>query len=358
MTGFASMAESYIAQGAVPVPCGGRDGKRPLVAWKNCGPDDARRKLSEWRTKFGPANIGLLTGVSGLVVVDLDDGRDALVREVEQRFGETPYVVRTPRGGFHFYYRSSGEPTKAHIDGKPIDIRGIGGFVVAPPSDTPDGRVYQNVRGSLENLSRLPALKPGVVVQFAPQAVIAAGVRNHTLWRRAMVVAHSVSSLLKLEAEMARINAVECDPPLDADEVRRLAASAWEYEERGSNWVGQGGARVYLTTEELEALTCDPDAMVLLLILRRAHRKRRGTFAISPRSMASEGHLKGWSERRIRNARVALLRRGFLLPVHAGGHGEGDPSRFQFPLRTPSTPTPSVYINIVEQIAPLEPAEI
>ncbi|MFE2552237.1 bifunctional DNA primase/polymerase [Streptomyces sp. NPDC059355] len=103
----------------------------------------------------GPYNIGIATGPSGLLVVDLDmlkptdvegtpDGVTAFEALCE-RAGQavpTTYRVRTARGGMHLYFT---QPAGTRLGntagrlGKHIDTRGWGGYVVAPGSSTPDG---------------------------------------------------------------------------------------------------------------------------------------------------------------------------------------------------------------------------
>ncbi|MFD7184943.1 bifunctional DNA primase/polymerase [Streptomyces sp. NPDC059904] len=102
-----------------------------------------------------PYNIGIATGPSGLLVVDLDvrkpeeqegtpDGAESLSALCE-RAGQTlppTYQVRTPSGGQHLYFT---QPDGARIHstagrlGHHIDTRGWGGYVVAPGSTTPHG---------------------------------------------------------------------------------------------------------------------------------------------------------------------------------------------------------------------------
>lgn len=84
-------------------------------------------------------NLGIATGIeSGIFVVDVDgfEGCETL-RKLEEDFGKLPetYTVATPRGGFHYYFqypdkRVVSRNNKFHK----IDIKGDGGYVVAPPS--------------------------------------------------------------------------------------------------------------------------------------------------------------------------------------------------------------------------------
>ncbi|MEU8622043.1 bifunctional DNA primase/polymerase [Streptomyces sp. NPDC048623] len=102
-----------------------------------------------------PYNIGIATGPSGLLVVDLDtvkegeqEGTPEGVTTFEalcERAGQavpTTYRVRTARGGQHLYFT---QPAGARLGstagrlGIHVDTRGWGGYVVAPGSHTPDG---------------------------------------------------------------------------------------------------------------------------------------------------------------------------------------------------------------------------
>ncbi len=89
------------------------------------------------------ANVGIVTGaVSGIWVLDVDPahGGHERLAELEMANGPLPktYTVRTGSGGMHFYF------TLDNVDfdltnsrGRlPIglDVRGRGGYVVAPPS--------------------------------------------------------------------------------------------------------------------------------------------------------------------------------------------------------------------------------
>ncbi len=105
---------------------------------------------SSWSTRPG-ANIGLATG-GGLVVLDVDrkggkDGFAALERVglSESKLDDlNTYSVDTPSGGRHYYFCTS-EDVKSGSDvlgrRSGVDVRGVGGYVVAPPSIV-DGKPY------------------------------------------------------------------------------------------------------------------------------------------------------------------------------------------------------------------------
>ncbi|MFC5803137.1 bifunctional DNA primase/polymerase [Streptomyces formicae] len=114
---------------------------------------DAELLATAWALR--PYNVGIATGPSGLLVVDLDmlkpeepkgtpDGVtnfQALCERAGQAVPDT-YRVRTARGGEHLYFT---QPPGVRLHStagrlaKKIDTRGWGGYVVAPGSTTPDG---------------------------------------------------------------------------------------------------------------------------------------------------------------------------------------------------------------------------
>lgn len=84
------------------------------------------------------------TGYSNLTVTDIDtkDGKKGLdnwmaIKEQYGSPGDT-LVVQTPSGGYHIYYRGETACSASKI-GDGIDIRGVGGYVVAPGSKLPNG---------------------------------------------------------------------------------------------------------------------------------------------------------------------------------------------------------------------------
>nr|WP_258053234.1 bifunctional DNA primase/polymerase [Streptomyces sp. Ru72] len=192
-----------------------------------------------------PYNVGIATGPSGLLVVDLDtlkpeepkgtpDGVtnfQALCERAGQAVPDT-YRVRTARGGEHLYFTQP-PGTRLHSTAgrlaKKIDTRGWGGYVVAAGSTTPDG-TYSVVDD--RDPVMLPdwlhdALKPsprpaaGAAVpvttrasgyaaaalrgEVANVATAAGGTRNATLLRAARALGRLVASgdLTRSEVEEA-----------------------------------------------------------------------------------------------------------------------------------------------------------
>lgn len=106
-----------------------------------------------------PSNRGALIGfptgrVNGFVVVDLDvpgeqhehDGFASLDDLAREGFvlPDSPIQVRTPGGGRHVYFQAPDRVVKSRAGVRPgIDIRGDGGYVIAPPSRRHDGKCWE-----------------------------------------------------------------------------------------------------------------------------------------------------------------------------------------------------------------------
>lgn len=92
--------------------------------------------------------MGIVTGsVASLVVVDVDPlhGGDDSLKAVEQAHGPLPATIKvtTGGGGLHVYLAHPGGLVHNQVGVVPgIDLRGDGGFVVAPLSVHPSGRRY------------------------------------------------------------------------------------------------------------------------------------------------------------------------------------------------------------------------
>ncbi|OLO31901.1 DNA primase [Streptomyces sp. MNU77] len=121
--------------------------------WEQRATTDPDRIRKAWST--GPLNVGIATGPSGLVVVDLDpvkakdpkgtpDGVTSLEALCERAGQAVPatYRTRTASGGHHLYFTA---PDGVRLGnsagrlGKHIDTRAHGGYVVGAGSVLPNG---------------------------------------------------------------------------------------------------------------------------------------------------------------------------------------------------------------------------
>lgn len=135
--------------------------KRPAIrTWEQRATSDIDRIRRCW--SHGTYNIGLATGASGLLVVDLDtpdpdeaapdgwsrdgiaSGADVLAHLAASAGTAVPetYTVTTPSGGTHLYFQQPHDlqlRNTAGTLGWLVDTRGHGGYVVAPGSITSTG---------------------------------------------------------------------------------------------------------------------------------------------------------------------------------------------------------------------------
>ena len=124
-------------------------GKHPLIIrW----PDSASQSkdiIRWWWHRWPEANIGLVTGApSGLVVLDVDPrhGGTIALEDLEAKNGELPATVEaeTGSGGRHILFKhpETRVANSAGSLGPGLDVRGDGGYIVAPPSLHACGRRY------------------------------------------------------------------------------------------------------------------------------------------------------------------------------------------------------------------------
>lgn len=134
----AGLADAAIALGVPVFPCDAD--KRPLTrhGFKDATADPA--VIRRLFTSPAATMIGMPTGeVTALVIVDVDvkDGRQgqAWLDTNSHRLPQT-WTVRTASGGLHLYFRRPEQPIRnsASKIAPGIDVRGDGGYVIAPPS--------------------------------------------------------------------------------------------------------------------------------------------------------------------------------------------------------------------------------
>ncbi|MFD8071605.1 bifunctional DNA primase/polymerase [Streptomyces sp. NPDC059718] len=128
--------------------------------WEQRATTDPERIRATWSQ--GPFNVGIATGPSRLLVVDLDMPKHnssadapsgaATFRALCARAGKavpTTYRTRTASGGEHLYFTTPPGirlTNTAGTVGPLVDTRAWGGYVVAAGSETPSGR-YEAVGG-------------------------------------------------------------------------------------------------------------------------------------------------------------------------------------------------------------------
>lgn len=151
-------AISLASAGFSVFPChaGGEKAKspKPFIKWREASTTN-ERQIVQWWQKWPDAAIGLDLAKSGLIVIDADrhdesaDGVEAFGRLMsEHGFDpDSAPLVATPSSGNHHYFRQRPGETLGNsegaIKGQGINVRGHGGYVIAPGTIMADGRVYE-----------------------------------------------------------------------------------------------------------------------------------------------------------------------------------------------------------------------
>jgi len=119
-------------------------GKHPrtLHGFQDASTDE--EAIRRWWTMWPSSNVGIATG-DGLVVIDVDPrsgGEETLeALSAGHVFPRTP-TVYTGGGGLHLYFSGQVEHGGTGILGPGLDVKAVGGYVVAPPSLHGSGERY------------------------------------------------------------------------------------------------------------------------------------------------------------------------------------------------------------------------
>lgn len=255
--GFALLPLHFpqIRGGAAACSCArsdcGQPAKHPFGRLVRNGVKDASKDQEQIERWFSGAslNLGIATGApSGLIVLDVDPrhGGDETLAALEREHGSLPVTWRflTGGGGEHILFRRPGRsvPNSAGALGPGLDVRGDGGYIVAPPSRHVCGRLYAiSVDHHPDDVPLAEA--PGWLLEriAATSSVNRArrtaewrtltregavdGERNVTLAKLAgLLLGRRIDPHVCLDLLLA-FNATRCRPPLPENEVVTTVAS-------------------------------------------------------------------------------------------------------------------------------------
>lgn len=156
--------------------------KEPLIPWKEFQSRKATEtEIRGWIATHANVNIGIVTGtISGIAIVDLD-GPDGLKSTASLGLA-SPLVSLTGNGKQLWYRYSTLDANVGNaVKLKPgLDIRGEGGYVVAPPSIHPNGKRYRFNRPVCRAES-LPPFPVSIFAQDAASPITTSAVRKEKL---------------------------------------------------------------------------------------------------------------------------------------------------------------------------------
>jgi hypothetical protein len=221
--------------------------KHPLTphGFKDATTDE--NTIIDWWRRWPEANIGLATGsASGVVVLDVDARHGGLesLKLIEAMNGPLETLThRTGGGGLHLVFRMPvGVNFKCSSSelGPGLDTRGVGGYILAPPSVHISWQRYQVLPGLSE-----PADIPEWLVAKWPKRTenghrevppdsddggpIEEGRRHNTLLSIAGALRYRGEGLPSILAGLKATNVHRCRPPLSEAEVRKIAESVMNY---------------------------------------------------------------------------------------------------------------------------------
>ncbi len=224
-------ALEYAKMGFSVIPVGRN--KKPYINWKEWQSKKAdEKRIRSWFNKYEKANVGIVTGkISGIVVVDVEAGG---------KIDDLPSTatVRTGGGGWHYYYKfNEVNPISNYTRIREItDIRGEGGYVVAPPSIHQSGKAYSWLSGINEHplvdfpswLLSSPAHSPSSqcsesTEESPDKGTFYEGNRNDTATR---IAGGIISKIAQVDWEtvgwphLKQWNLDKCIPPLEEKELQ------------------------------------------------------------------------------------------------------------------------------------------
>lgn len=287
-------AVEYINMGLAVFPIKYKD-KIPLAknGCKDATTDAAIVKA--WWQKYPNANVGIATGLKsgGLFVIDLDIDEDKgingyqTLRDWERKNGILPdtWSSITGRGGYHLFFKSSKQITNRAGILEGVDIRGEGGYIVAPPSTHANGRKYEweyspddfeLVEGDEVVYKLLETDKREKAESFKLPEIIISGKRNETMFRFACSLQAKGLPDEAIEASVKAINETKCQPPLKDSELNTIINSVYRFEkgkaiilnsnheaiqiEREPNFSYNDNGKIKQTIENIsEAIQYDPE---------------------------------------------------------------------------------------------------
>ena len=206
------------------------DDKRPTRQWTEYR---SRFATSDDVAEWGACNLAIVTGtLSGVIVVDCESREDA--EWFLRNRATTPTMVQSRRG-YHLYFKvpeGSEIPNAARVKDEAgrsrYDVRGSGGYIVAPPSAS-SGWKYQTVVG--HGFGRdLPAFDPAwipepsvsawpttqytdVIAYISKIRAVSGNGGHDKTWEVANILKESGMDKAEAMASLAEWNQTNADPP-------------------------------------------------------------------------------------------------------------------------------------------------
>lgn len=231
--------------------CGNADcanaGKHPRTARGLTDATMVSDKIKAFWTAAPDANVGIATGLSDLVVVDVDprhDGDESLAvlrAAIGAECFETVTAL-TGGGGQHLYYRAPESldiRNSAGLLGPGLDVRANGGYVLAPPSSHASGNPYRWEADYGIHEREIMALPDALVERLQQRkatTMTAEQIETIPDGKRDITLASIAGSLRRrglgaeeILATLVVVNERRCKPPMALSDLERIAKSIARY---------------------------------------------------------------------------------------------------------------------------------
>ena len=193
-----------------------------------------REELGAWSWP----GVGIVTGpLSGVLVLDVDGPEGE--KELQKHGHPATPMARTAGGGMHLYFKHPEHHVRTGIRVAPgLDVKASGGYVVAPPSIGSNGQPYEWILSPEEaELAEPPEWLMRLLERSrskGPSAPVGErippGERNGVLASLAGTMRRRGMGEAEILAALQVANEQRCQPPLQAEEVEKIAASVARYE--------------------------------------------------------------------------------------------------------------------------------
>ncbi len=212
-------------------------GKHPRTKQGVLDATSEQEAIYNWHSRWPEANWGIATGeASGVIVLDVDIKSNGPESLKKFRIPVTPTVI-TGSGGLHYYFRYPGFEVKNSSNkiGPGLDIRGLNGYVVLPPSLHESGGIYEwkikpkDVGGfrdiPKDLLSKIRKAKSRKLTADE-DGLIENGQRNDMLVATAGWMRGRGFNSRAVGVALQAINAEACEKPLREEEIFKIVKSS------------------------------------------------------------------------------------------------------------------------------------
>lgn len=324
----------YRRKGFSVIPC--QKNKKPYIKWE---PYQLQKptedEIREWWGKWPNANIGLPCGpVSGVDVLDVDteEAYQNLTEFFLSDTFQTP-IAKTPKGR-HLYFKHRPGLSNAVRVVAGTDLRTLGGYVIAPPSQNGGGVPYYWLEGlkiSKVEFAEWPAdlfatlQQGGAVVKYnhekndllissrlplVPSRSIsfAEGGRDDSLFHLIWGLKKSGMPIPEIET-YARFFASNCIPPFPTDEIDIKLKSAIERDDGKHGGIIKA-VECYIDEDDTGCFSVKDCYENLLnrnsgLVERETVRKTLARFAKEKSKIVADQNRRGWY-RKVRQEREEI----------------------------------------------------